>query len=60
MARKFGGSPSESAWLEFVVLSVEAVPLLKLDEGKGGKGGGGESGRDVEEGVAFSMRAQVR
>ena len=25
-----------------------------------GKGGGGESGRAGEEGVAFSMRAQVR
>lgn len=29
-------------------------------EGNGGSGGGGERGRAGEEGVAFSMRAQVR
>lgn len=33
--------------------------LLELD-GNGGSGGGGDSGRCGDEGVAFSMRAQVK
>jgi len=40
---------------------VSAVVLLLWLLGNGGRGGGGESGSEgVEEGVAFSIRAQVR
>ena len=42
---------------EYVAL---VVVLLKLDEAKRGSSGDGLSGRVGEEGVAFSMRAQVR
>lgn len=38
---------------------LDAVPSVKLF-GLGGNGGGGESGSAGEDGVAFSMRAQVK
>ena len=54
VARKLGVVPAVAD--EF---RPDAVPLARL-LGLGGNGGGGESGRAGEDGVAFSMRAQVR
>ena len=55
-ARKLVDCEAEPKPVSFRLEVVMLERLFRL----GGKGGGGESGRAGEDGVAFSMRAHVR
>lgn len=61
VARKLGDCTSvlEVRSELFELNAVPFVMFFMLDD-NGGRGGGGESGRAVDDGVAFSMRAHVR
>ena len=53
---------ASAVWRESVALKTDAVPLVRLSmlDEKEGDGGGGIGGSAGEDGVAFSIRAQVR